>query len=127
MEAKELMIGNYVYEEYGGIYEVININSEGFDYLDLKKPTFKALGRFDLSSIKGLPLTEQWLLKFGFKQEKNKYWFSNEVISISVHKDGYYNIWGNSGREIARKGIKYVHQLQNLYFALTNKELAIVY
>ena len=116
MESKELRIENLV-TYYGKIVSITGITEEHpFIYLI-------TADYLDWDEIEPILITEQWLFKFGFKQEKNKYWFSNEVISISVHKDGYYNIWGNSGREIARKGIKYVHQLQNLYFALVGKEL----
>lgn len=74
-----------------------------------------------LEYIKAIPLTNEWLLKFGFEKH-------NHVI------DGV--IYINKGLRISetfmtsfRGGfigrIKHVHQLQNLYFALCNEELTI--
>ena len=67
IKINELRVGNFLDEEYSGLMEVININSEGIHYLDARKPTFKAIGRYDLGSFKPIPLTEEWLVKFGFE------------------------------------------------------------
>ena len=75
-----------------------------------------------------IPLTEEWLLKFGFKYEsihfvnKNGYCKSgdNYSIQLSINKDCFRFHNPHFNLEI-----KHVHQLQNLYFALTNKELTI--
>lgn len=139
IEAKELRIGNYVSEDYGGIYEVININSEGFDYLDLRKPTFKALGRYDFSGIKPIPLTEEILFKCGFKKKEDG-WFglkyftdcelSAEVTDIQINLSSFRCGVADLDNEfhsyaMTGKRIKYLHQLQNLYFALTGSELEV--
>jgi hypothetical protein len=58
-----------------------------------------------------IPLTEEWLLKFGF------IWHGD----IKILK-GYLNNYVDGNGETH---LKYVHQLQNLYFALTNEELKI--
>jgi hypothetical protein len=132
MNANELRIGNYVNLEYGGIYEVININSEGFDYVDLRKPTFKAVGRFDINSIKPIPLTEEWLLKCGFEKI---------IFGFSTFYDLYFNprfvlrfymipneldlIQDDRKLSFKASHVLYVHQLQNLYFALSGKELVV--
>jgi hypothetical protein len=79
-----------------------------------------------------IPLTEEWLLKFGFikmykADNKNGYGlYSGEdiypFIAIELYHDGIIFI-NNGSRRIEH--IKYVHQLQNLYFALTGEELNI--
>jgi hypothetical protein len=66
-----------------------------------------------------IPLTEEWLLNFGFI--KNSTSWTNwqkptgvKEIRVSIHnKYLFYN-----GRMI-----EFIHQLQNLYFALTGEEL----
>jgi hypothetical protein len=76
--------------------------------------------------FKPIPLTEEWLLKLGL--EKIGIWtFSlNLVGNLDLI---YYS--GEKGWSIGLKSysdfsnLKYVHQLQNLYFALTGKELKI--
>jgi hypothetical protein len=78
---------------------------------------------------KPIPLTEEWLVKFGFEYEggmgfKSPHNTSNWHFSI---RNGFIpSIWV-SGTILSDgyKGCKYVHQLQNLYFELTQEELII--
>jgi len=124
MKANELRIGNYVNEEYGGIYEVININSEVLDYVDLRKPTFKAIGRFDINSIKPIQLTEELLLKCGFEY-KNPFGYRMKqgcYLKDCLDIKGYYFRW--KGQTLAI--VDSLHSLQNIFFALTNQELKII-
>lgn len=60
-------------------------------------------------------LTEEWLLKFGIETDFLQW-------SIQKHVDGYLIYRGHGCIHVV---IKYVHQLQNLYFALTGKELEV--
>ena len=77
----------------------------------------------DLISI---PLTEEWLIKFGFK----KTWFGYENISTGIEieplENEDYTICINANEYHIGENFKYVHQLQNIYFALTNKELELI-
>ena len=109
MKTTELRIGNYVngiYDEGEFIAEVLTVDSEGC-LLD-------ANGIYELTSlkvIKPIPLTEEWLVKFGFERLGD--------ISFPFIKS---NDFENS-ETFSLYGIKHVHQLQNLYFALTGEEL----
>jgi hypothetical protein len=83
-----------------------------------------------INSMNPIPLTEEWLLKFGF--ERHHFDYSNGVIYIkdvpnnNEFKWGVYPFELGSGFIINKsKNLKYVHQLQNLYFALTNEELTM--
>ena len=68
---------------------------------------------------KAIPLSEEWLLKFGFEQREG--WDDTEYFfkkGIEIYTDLLgFNYDGFN--------IKHVHQLQNLYFALTNEDLKI--
>lgn len=66
------------------------------------------------SKYTAIPLTEEWLLKFGFRR-LNKYAFVKKSFFIHHRKSGF-NIKKS-------QPIKYVHELQNLYFYLTKDEL----
>ena len=77
-----------------------------------------------------IPLTEEWLLKFGFTQHHGDYY--NTIMMFKSTKASR-NEWllklypkkvGESSEPIAQR-FYFVHQLQNLYFALTNFELNI--
>jgi hypothetical protein len=139
MKSNELRIGNYIQTEYEGILQVVNINSEGFDYVDCRKPNYKALGRYEIEVVcKPIPITEEWLLKFGFVKEENNI---DVCYQIEI-KDGYFleyfksmtytslmlrevnNVVGDSLFYLPNIPT-FVHSLQNLCFALTGKELEI--
>lgn len=80
-----------------------------------------------------IPLTEEWILRFGFEKfiikdeiAKNGYRILNKIELQDVG-DGYFRLkhfyMGQIGAENTH--VRYVHQLQNLYFALTGEELTI--
>ena len=97
MKANELRIGNYVYDNLGGVLKIKGISLDS-----------------TLSHIKPIPLTEEWLLKFGLMSIKTELGFWNNGDAI------YFSYGFEKSIEL-----KYVHQLQNLYFALTGEELTI--
>ncbi len=97
MKANELRIGNYVYDNLGGVLKIKGISLDS-----------------TLSHIKPIPLTEEWLLKFGLMSIKTELGFWNNGDAI------YFSYGFEKSIEL-----KYLHQLQNLYFALTGEELTI--
>ena len=117
MTANELRIGNYLQLE--GISKPIRVS-----IIDTTQTSTK-------TKYKPIPLTEEWFLKFGFR----RHWedFYNDVIYIKKVTDDYTEFeWGvypnelGSGIQIKNSiKLKYVHQLQNLYFALTGEELTL--
>lgn len=73
-----------------------------------------------------IPLTEEWLLKFGFKRLGLSIRFSidkNREFCLFDQEDIFRYQTRVSGWTTQMPHIKHVHQLQNLYFALMNKEL----
>lgn len=113
MKATELRIGNYVYPGEDEFEDNAFVVDAG-DILACRKGTYK---------YKPIPLTEEWLVKFGFKQcgewfILNGFLHQNIAISI-IHRKTTFG----DNEEYEIENIKYVHQLQNLYFALTGKEL----
>lgn len=112
IQAKELRIGNLINERD----RLIKVNWQEIKWV-----------QEDLNNIfQQIPLTEDWLLKFGFK-ETMKWTFAIDLVGNL--KLVYY--CGEKGFSIGFKNhsdfnnLIYVHQLQNLYFALTQKELEI--
>ena len=80
--------------------------------------------------IKPIPLTDEWMFKFGFKKHKSgiggaDMWQGMNGWSLG---DSGWLFRGNSKSGLKLVGyfnttINYVHQLQNLYYALTGEEL----
>ncbi len=148
MKANELRIGNaveyHMVDTFGPIDEWIETS---IDWEDLK-----GLSQHEDSFNEWhqpIPLTEEWLLRFGFEKHESKI-IDSYSISISRYKtlkDLCVTIqFGNEYISI-REGEQdspsttdivttlingdihgrpfYVHQLQNLYFALTGEELQL--
>lgn len=70
-----------------------------------------------VSYLEPIPLTEDWLIKFGFKDSQK----TEGHLLFNWYSD-HIGIKGMLGMVKPYK-CRYVHQLQNLYFALTGEEL----
>jgi len=117
MDSKELRIGNYVYFK-GVEVDVFSIEKNPIDW---ERVNGVRCEENYVSAIKPIPLTEEWLLKFGFDSNGWK----GEFIKYA---EGYIYLFGEESCIFAQAykiEIKHVHQLQNLYFALTGEELTI--
>ncbi len=115
MDAKELRIGNLVYA-FKTFYPI-----DSTDFESNK-----------ISTYKPIPLTEDWFWKAGFLKESTLVvdvgWLFDKPDFGSFYKEQDYWLpkpyyFGDSFGPNFK--LKYVHQLQNLYFALTGEELQI--
>ena len=145
--ANELMIGNYVtdefYESFKTIIEVESINEKGINLIIEDDGNYPECAKiwiepeYSLDKLFGIPLTEEWLLKFGFSEGFD--WLSgdytnpvNYKLAVTRNRDtpGFYISKYLEGgfvgsRVVLNDTIEYVHQIQNLYFALTGEHLTI--
>ena len=76
-------------------------------------------------SYEPIPLTEEWLIKFGFDFDGYCSYWKSEIELTKDTMDEHFQSFNNVGSGLCQKEIKYVNQLQNLYFALTGEELTI--
>lgn len=90
-----------------------------------------------MDGIEPINLTEQWLIDFGFEKEVlsdnsayyYKFKFKNEkycdlsIISEDKDENGFLEVALSPYEDFFR--YKYVHELQNLVFAITGKELEL--
>lgn len=123
MKANELRIGNW-YNEFG-------IPKKANATLIVALSQIEIAGKIAID-ISPIPLTPEILEKAGFENEMAEYNDFNIVsnfynaecgINITLHDDGEYCFeFGDQGNMTV---IQYLHQLQNLYFALTGQELTI--
>ncbi len=118
----ELRRGNLFIEKYSQqiipVLELLRNGSTVFDFDNGGK----------IWQAEPLPITKEWLLKFGFNDKIWGGWLSikiNDEMSLAYY-EGFQGIsFATSAIHGESEHIKYVHQLQNLYFALTGQELTI--
>jgi len=144
IRATELRIGNIVgmnLSKYPNnwfvILEVADSNIKTTDDWWTPFKRGRETSFYQPEDMEGIPITEEWLLKLGFKKWDSgdncyikKYHAQGELIvfnwltlaaQASDVKEGEYYFMFHNLIHI----IKYVHQLQNLYFALTGNELEL--
>jgi len=77
------------------------------------------------NSYKPIPLTEEWLLKFGFKKIQG-YICGEKIVYYYVKEDLEYDLTsGECMIENFTINLDKVHEMQNLYFAIYSEELIL--
>ena len=123
MDAKELRLGNYI--KYSGS---IFGNGDGIVYAIQDDLIIIHNGNtLYLDELKPIPLTEEWLVRFGFVYCKNydEYRYKEKTNWFGIFKSENDD-WLFEKPNMSSVVLTSVHQLQNLYFSLTNEELTIV-
>lgn len=118
MTSKELRIGNY-YKCYCSTE-----GSEGFFTIKLTEQILKDYlnGDSDYEYFEPIPLTEDWIIKFGFKYQS---------LNNTLLLNGFLITWDYRNNFAYIKcfdsviSVTHVHQLQNIYFDLVCQELEI--
>lgn len=144
MNVAELRIGNLVLKAIAWQKEsfmpiifsdnAYKVDSIGFYDVSLHDfPEYKECCEVVLNNISGIPLTEEWLVKFGATSKNYDYELG--YIKYDREASDYgcecekSNFWivPNGDDDYYRIPIKleYVHDLQNLYFELYRKELTL--
>ncbi|WP_426473425.1 hypothetical protein [Chryseobacterium balustinum] len=141
MNSKELRIGNWV--EFNGKHGIVITIGKKSVIIELgtkikEHSAYTESENPNLDEIKPIPLDEEWLLKFGFKNITLKYQENSELIGLYLENlDSYLTFdnnewrleqdddWRDGGNHHDLPNFEFVHQLQNLYFALTGKELTL--
>lgn len=149
MKASELRIGNLVEHvaEFSGCHFSITGISEKTCSMrgisgpakefsaELTETTILPNGRFD--GLRPIPLSEEWLLRFGFEKRFSselplysiaiKVGIASDSLNVRLFKNSVAISLGYADtlKVIWDKHPQHVHQLQNLYFALSGQELTI--
>jgi len=128
MKATDLRIGNLVFDDQNEICSVskllsqkkISFEGNGVEDWEVEFKDEKADNIYLSCVINPIPLTAEWLKKFGFEQETGVMAYEKEGVTIVYETVAdFYRFYPRTNK------IEYIHQLQNLYYALTGKELEI--
>lgn len=125
MNPEQLRIGNYVWENYGGVYIVRGIPDEKTIIISKTKTTIPV--PFDAKDISPIKITEECLLGLGFEKGSDImgdcFFMENATydLDFALHptKDGF-KCYSAEKAEIV-----FIHQLQNLFAAITGLELTL--
>lgn len=118
VHAQDLRIGNWI------LYDGHECRVWGIQYVvpdvayQVIIDAHKGVGGYDFD---GIPLSEEWLIRFGFEILSGKQGYFAETKTpwfVLTKTDDVFRLAFYNTAEI-----NYVHQLQNLYFALTGSEL----
>ncbi len=123
MNKTELRIGNKVL--YNGV--VCYVYSI-FESIARLQPPNERSTTAKLEKVMPIPLTPELLERCGFQKTGNMYIISLDVLGTKMAFDTLDNsVLIREGTEEVELAIemKYLHTMQNLYFALTNTELSI--
>lgn len=119
MKPQELSIGNLVMYN-GEVVKVEQITKHKIGYHT--KPNETRMNYARLCEIEPIPITDELLLKNGFKQ--CGYIFKALFIEMYEVANGWHLHIDNERFETAiALTIKHLHQLQNTYYFVTGKEL----
>ena len=124
MKASELRIGNYL-DFDGRICFIEAIDKQGVEVKFLDNGEEEWIDLFQFSPIQ---ITEEWALKFGFEKKNNEVFIFHNLLLLNIWNkeceiylgDRTFVMWMVWDLDIIQ-----IHQLQNLYFALTGEELEI--
>ena len=126
MKAREVRIGNCLLIN-GEPREIWAIGDIRDSWLDVDRDINDGTD----NKFEGIQITEDWLVKFGFEYDE-----SEEIYYLKTFQDGFQGEIDAIQIEVLITDeigvykddkfickINFVHQLQNLYFSLTGKEL----
>jgi hypothetical protein len=130
---QELRLGNLVMAN-GIVFPVRAINSDGTILYRHNGVTV------DISKCEPIPLTKEWLIKFGFYKTEpifksypsHPYWvkdgiclFFNESDDRDIYLAGYAEMRMGEYYAVGTRWIRYVHEVQNFYYSAKKSELTI--
>lgn len=122
MKPTELRIGNLINRYFEGKYSSQDICT----IRDIWE--IHSSHNTDVFTFEPIPLNENWLIKFGFEEEVKNIDSPMPRFVVWRKEIFTYNTihgWWIDGKQISGLKCEYVHQLQNLYFAITGDELKL--
>ena len=119
IQENDLRIGNYAFTykpEMFGIIKAISATRDGTVYLEVG---FIKYPNLPCNQLEPIPLTPEILEKCGFEKLNSGNRRFNKIVLMCESVSNYLL------KDIPLTPIRYLHQLQNLYFALTGEELEV--
>lgn len=127
IQVPDLCIGNWVYDGERTQFPMF-VQTIGEDYVYLDFPQNEGdLWESTPEELQGIPITLDFLEKSGFDtSEPDRFMWHKEhdCFEIIIDGDLYYPTV-NSNEYVIGEPIKYVHELQNLFWNITKQQLKV--
>ncbi len=81
----------------------------------------------ELPRYRSLPITRELLLRSGFKMTRGFKYEIDILDGYYLYFTGHIGMVGKAGCGYMGHPIRYTHELQNIYYALTGKELPLTF
>jgi len=122
MNKEQFRYGNLCQDQNGNLLKVCKIDDNDVVFTVVDRSKFPLP---DGWQAEGIPITEDWLQNFGFVKlgSLDFFYIHNDVMNLKISEDLKMIAWYNMA--IHNVDIGFIHQLQNLFFALTGSELQI--
>lgn len=127
MKENQLRIGNFI-DEHNDEFLIITGINEGDVYFissQIINPGIALPVKNKIERIKPIPLTEEWLLKFGFIEDEDGWHHDGSGYHFGLRKIYGEFVYFHSNGTPCSQDINQVHKLQNLFFAINGEELTI--
>jgi hypothetical protein len=140
IKANEIMVGNWIFDDsdeqtYRRV-EQIRKDGDGFKgyYIIHRNGSAKSLIEHEDSFIQPIPLTPEILEQCGFVIDGNgTYWINLQTHYLELINGGdsdFYPVYAQlpeisseSEQRVSLNRVKYLHELQNLFYSLRGEEL----
>ena len=131
IDVKDLKVGNWVHDGQVSQFPMFITSVRDDGYLTLNFHGNEGMDwESESKQIEGIPLNDDVLLKMGFGK-CNASWehFNNDVV-VKLCNSGWLSIevykHGMMFRRCTCNSVRYVHELQNIYQAISQKELKVI-
>lgn len=125
MKANELRIGNLV--KWYDVSKVLELHSEKNKFDNVYIECEESFEWTEYNKLEPIPLTEEWLLKFGFLiiEINGKFEATLPNFRYNIYWNKYTDgfLFCDGGTVLIN--FYYVHELQNLVFVLGQRELTV--
>lgn len=124
IKPQELRIGNLVADSDGNIVEVESIDASGINIgFDNSDPTYSSPD-LTFDQIKPIPLTEEWLVRFGAEKVKeNVIVYGRFKLVWKSNYNYWYVLYLNTQTYLTK--LDTVHEWQNFIFVMDGHELTL--
>ena len=125
LKNNELRIGNLV--KWYDVSKVLELHSEKNKFDNVYIECEESFEWTEYNKLEPIPLTEEWLLKFGFLiiEINGKFEATLPNFRYNIYWNKYTDGFLFCDGETVLINFNYVHELQNLVFVLGQRELTV--